>query len=112
MLLVLQVIRGRLQDALAAEARATAGERTARERLEASAAEREAAVERTRAACEAHYITSRRRLESQLSAEHERALFQLKQEAILARSVSCTLTGFSTFHFVVLNIFWYKPENS
>ncbi|KAL5110564.1 hypothetical protein TcWFU_006738 [Taenia crassiceps] len=81
----LQTARSRLQDALAAEARAAAAERTARERLDASAAEREAAVERTRAACEAHYTATRRRLEAQLNTEHERLLHQLRQEVLSAR---------------------------
>ncbi|VDM17355.1 unnamed protein product [Hydatigera taeniaeformis] len=81
----LQTVRGRLQDALAAEARTAAAERTARERLEASAAEREAAVERARAACEVHYTAARRRLETQLNTEHECHLHQLKQEVILSR---------------------------
>ncbi|EUB64343.1 Centrosomal protein [Echinococcus granulosus] len=81
----LQMARSRLQDALAAEARAAAAERTARERLDASTAEREAAVERARAACEAHYTAARRRLEAQLNTEHERILLQLRQEVLLAR---------------------------
>ncbi|VDK36778.1 unnamed protein product [Taenia asiatica] len=81
----LQTARSRLQDALAAEARAAAAERTARERLDASTAEREAAVERARAACEAHYTATRRRLEAQLNTEHERLLHQLRQEVLIAR---------------------------
>ncbi|BHF66295.1 hypothetical protein SprV_0200931100 [Sparganum proliferum] len=81
----LQNVRTRLQDALAAEARALATERAARERLEASAAEREAAVERARAMCEAHYTAARRRLESEWNNEHDRVVAQAKQEVALAR---------------------------
>ncbi|VDL91874.1 unnamed protein product [Schistocephalus solidus] len=81
----LQNARTRLQDALAAEARALATERAARERLEASAAEREAAVERARAMCEAHYTAARRRLESEWNNEHDRIVAQAKQEVAVAR---------------------------
>nr|VZI21622.1 unnamed protein product [Spirometra erinaceieuropaei] len=81
----LQNVRTRLQDALAAEARALATERAARERLEASAAEREAAVERARAMCEAHYTAARRRLESEWNNEHDRVVAQAKQEVAVAR---------------------------
>lgn len=82
-----QTARTRYADAQAAEARAIGAERTARERVEASISEREAAIERTRAACEAHYTIARRRFEAQLTAEHENALAQVKQETLLARSV-------------------------
>lgn len=99
---VVQTARSRLQDALAAEARAAAAERTARERLDASTAEREAAVERARAACEAHYTATRRRLEAQLNTEHERLLHQLRQEVLLARFVPLSQSSYAIQqpHFV------------
>ncbi|KAM7537604.1 hypothetical protein Aperf_G00000071414 [Anoplocephala perfoliata] len=87
----LQTTRTRFAEAQAAEARAAGAERTARERVEASVSEREAAVERTRAACEAHYAAARRRYEAQLTAEHENALAQVKQETLLAREEAMTL---------------------
>ncbi|VDN99214.1 unnamed protein product [Rodentolepis nana] len=86
----LQMTRSRFADAQAAEARAVGAERTARERVEASASEREAAIERTRAACEAHYAAARRRIEAELTAEHENALAQIKQETLTAREEATT----------------------
>lgn len=68
-----------------------AAERATRERLEASGAEREATVERVRASCEAHYTAARRRLEAELSAEHERLLQQAKQETLAVRYADVVL---------------------
>ncbi|CAH8464046.1 unnamed protein product [Heterobilharzia americana] len=56
----LQATRTRLQAALGAEAKALEAEKTASERLAASVAERDAAVDRARAVCEAHYTAMRR----------------------------------------------------
>lgn len=67
----LQITRSRLQTALGAEARALENEKTASERLAASVAERDAAVDRARAVCEAHYTAMRRRLEVDWANERE-----------------------------------------
>ncbi|TPP63351.1 putative cation efflux protein/ zinc transporter [Fasciola gigantica] len=67
----LQTTRSRLQTALGAEARALENEKTASERLAASTAERDAAVDRARAVCEAHYTAMRRRLEVDWANERE-----------------------------------------
>ncbi|CAH8443959.1 unnamed protein product [Dicrocoelium dendriticum] len=75
----LQSTRTRLQTALGAEARALEDAKTANERLAASAAERDAAVERARAVCEMHYTSMRRRLESEWTAEREAATLQAEQ---------------------------------
>ncbi|KAF6777506.1 hypothetical protein AHF37_02891 [Paragonimus kellicotti] len=69
----LQATRTRLQSALGAEARALENEKTATERLAASTAERDAAVERARAVCEAHYTAMRRHLEMDWASEREAA---------------------------------------
>lgn len=66
-----QTTRSRLQTALGAEARALENEKTASERLAASVAERDAAVDRARAVCEAHYTAMRRRLEVDWANERE-----------------------------------------
>ncbi|VDP38332.1 unnamed protein product [Echinostoma caproni] len=63
--------RSRLQTALGAEARALENEKAASERLAASTAERDAAVDRARAVCEAHYTSMRRRLEIDWANERE-----------------------------------------
>ncbi|CAH8826619.1 unnamed protein product [Trichobilharzia szidati] len=67
----LQVTRTRLQAALGAEAKALEAEKAASERLAASVAERDAAVDRARAVCESHYTAMRRRLEVDWANEKE-----------------------------------------
>ncbi|KAA3673666.1 uncharacterized protein DEA37_0004710, partial [Paragonimus westermani] len=69
----LQATRTRLQSALGAEARALENEKAATERLAAGTAERDAAVERARAVCEAHYTAMRRHLEMDWASEREAA---------------------------------------
>ncbi|THD22143.1 hypothetical protein D915_007223, partial [Fasciola hepatica] len=64
-------LESELQTALGAEARALENEKTASERLAASTAERDAAVDRARAVCEAHYTAMRRRLEVDWANERE-----------------------------------------
>ncbi|CAH8467075.1 unnamed protein product [Schistosoma turkestanicum] len=67
----LQATRTRLQAALGAEAKALEAEKTISERLAASAAERDAAVERAKAMCEAQYIAMRRHLEAEWANERD-----------------------------------------
>ncbi|CAH8484602.1 unnamed protein product [Schistosoma margrebowiei] len=67
----LQTTRTRLQAALGAEAKALEAERTISERLAASVAERDAAVDRAKAICEAQYTVMRRRLEADWANERE-----------------------------------------
>ncbi|CAH8478281.1 unnamed protein product [Schistosoma intercalatum] len=67
----LQTTRTRLQAALGAEAKALEAERTISERLAASVAERDAAVDRAKALCEAQYTVMRRRLEADWANERE-----------------------------------------
>ncbi|CAI2725308.1 unnamed protein product [Schistosoma spindalis] len=67
----LQTTRTRLQAALGAEAKALEAEKTISERLAASVAERDAAVDRAKAICEAQYTVMRRRLEADWANERE-----------------------------------------
>ncbi|KAK4467503.1 hypothetical protein MN116_008958 [Schistosoma mekongi] len=67
----LQVTRSRLQAALGAETKALEAEKAASERLAAFTAERDAAVNRAKAVCEAEYTAMRRRLEADWSNERE-----------------------------------------
>lgn len=68
---IIQTTRTRLQAALGAEAKALEAERTISERLAASVAERDAAVDRAKALCEAQYTVMRRRLEADWANERE-----------------------------------------
>ncbi|KAH8849833.1 Centrosomal protein [Schistosoma japonicum] len=67
----LQATRGRLQAALGAETKALEAEKTATERLAAFTAERDAAISRAKAVCEAEYTAMRRQLEADWSSERE-----------------------------------------
>ncbi|CAL8105168.1 unnamed protein product [Calicophoron daubneyi] len=77
----LQATRTRLQSALGAEARALEKEKAATERLAASVAERDAAVDRARVVSEAHYTAMRRRLELDWANERE-AITSAKDEQL------------------------------
>ncbi|KAF5397043.1 hypothetical protein PHET_09625, partial [Paragonimus heterotremus] len=85
----LQATRTRLQSALGAEARALENEKTATERLAASTAERDAAVERARAVCEAHYTAMRRHLEMDWASERE-AVARHTDEMLTKLRLECT----------------------
>ncbi|TNN10114.1 Centrosomal protein [Schistosoma japonicum] len=67
----LQATRGRLQAALGSETKALEAEKTATERLAAFTAERDAAISRAKAVCEAEYTAMRRQLEADWSSERE-----------------------------------------
>ncbi|OON21109.1 hypothetical protein X801_02999 [Opisthorchis viverrini] len=81
----LRSTRARLQSALGAEARALENEKAATERLNASAAERDAAIDRARAVCEVHYTSMRRRLEVDWANEREAATKRAEQALCQAR---------------------------
>lgn len=85
--------------ALGAESRARESEKTLTERLEASVAERDAAVERVRSVCEAHNTSMRRRLE--LDWDNERDVMAQRAEEKLEQlrwvTPDCGTSGVRSF---------------
>uniref|UniRef100_A0A5K4F1C5 Centrosomal protein of n=1 Tax=Schistosoma mansoni TaxID=6183 RepID=A0A5K4F1C5_SCHMA len=87
----LQTTRTRLQAALGAEAKALEAEKTISERLAASVAERDAAVDRAKAVCEAQYAVMRRRLEADWANERETNACRAEEKLTEMKKALCEM---------------------